>query len=112
MAALHAAAAAANNKKKQFDIENVPTPKILFEKMSCEHKAIVLASAQQACLAHMKSEVTHFFQIAELIKKDIDKKLGSTYHCIVGTHFGAWTEFEHLLYMSIGKLKILLFKHG
>ena len=51
---------------------------------------------------------------AEMIKRDYEAKVGGTWHCIVGTHFGSFVSFEKLgaLHFSISEMSVLLFKHG
>ena len=51
---------------------------------------------------------------AQHIKKEFDRKYGSTWHCIVGREFGSYTSHEskHFIYFTIGEISVLLFKSG
>jgi len=52
--------------------------------------------------------------IAAHIKREFDKKYGTTWHCIVGRNFGSYVthETKHFIYFYIGQIAILLFKSG
>eukprot|EP00262_Sarcandra_glabra_P011788 TRINITY_DN2903_c0_g1_i3.p1 TRINITY_DN2903_c0_g1~~TRINITY_DN2903_c0_g1_i3.p1 ORF type:complete len:139 (+),score=24.70 TRINITY_DN2903_c0_g1_i3:2-418(+) len=52
--------------------------------------------------------------IAEYIKKEFDKKHGTTWHCIVGRNFGSYVTHEtnHFVYFYLDQKAILLFKSG
>lgn len=45
-------------------------------------------------------------QCAELIKNDLEKTLGPTWHVVVGDHFGAYVAHEvgKCLYFSVGQM--------
>lgn len=51
---------------------------------------------------------------AQHIKKEFDRKYGSTWHCIVGREYGSYTSHEskNFIYFSIGEQAVLLFKSG
>ncbi|KAJ8636371.1 hypothetical protein MRB53_010638 [Persea americana] len=53
-------------------------------------------------------------EIAECIKKEFDKKHGSTWHCIVGRNFGSYVTHEtnHFVYFYLDQKAVLLFKSG
>jgi len=50
--------------------------------------------------------------IAAYIKKQLDKKYGSSWHCIVGKSFGSYVTHQtsHFIYFYLDKFAILLFK--
>jgi len=52
--------------------------------------------------------------IAAHIKREFDKRYGTTWHCIVGRNFGSYVthETKHFIYFYIGAIAILLFKSG
>ncbi|KAJ7980290.1 Dynein light chain [Quillaja saponaria] len=52
--------------------------------------------------------------VAELIKKEFDKKHGPTWHCIVGRNFGSYVTHEtnHFVYFYLDQKAVLLFKSG
>ncbi|GBC05139.1 putative cytoplasmic dynein light chain [Rhizophagus irregularis] len=52
--------------------------------------------------------------IAAHIKREFDKRHGTTWHCIVGRNFGSYVthETKHFIYFYIGNIAILLFKSG
>ncbi|BFZ64077.1 Dynein light chain 2, cytoplasmic [Saitoella coloradoensis] len=50
--------------------------------------------------------------IAAYLKRDFDKRFGSTWHCIVGRNFGSYVthESKHFIYFYLGQIAFLLFK--
>ncbi|KAL3508115.1 hypothetical protein ACH5RR_033497 [Cinchona calisaya] len=52
--------------------------------------------------------------VAELIKKEFDKRHGPTWHCIVGRNFGSYVTHEtnHFVYFYLDSKAVLLFKSG
>lgn len=52
--------------------------------------------------------------VAAHIKKEFDKKHGTTWHCVVGRSFGSYIthETKHFIYFYVGQLAVLLFKSG
>lgn len=52
--------------------------------------------------------------VAASIKRDLDKKFGPTWHCIVGRSFGSYVthESKHFLYFYMGNVAVLVFKSG
>ena len=44
----------------------------------------------------------------------MDERVGGTWHCIVGTHFGSFVSFEvrSSVYFFVGPMGVLLFRHG
>ncbi|KAL0237335.1 hypothetical protein PCE1_000732 [Barthelona sp. PCE] len=52
--------------------------------------------------------------IASYIKKEFDRKYGSSWHCIVGRAFGSYVthETKHFIYFYKGQLAFLLFRSG
>jgi dynein light chain LC8-type len=51
--------------------------------------------------------------IAQAVKKDFDSKFPqTTWHCIVGRHFGVSISFatRHMIFASVGLQNVLLFK--
>ncbi|KAG2721404.1 hypothetical protein I3760_02G081100 [Carya illinoinensis] len=52
--------------------------------------------------------------VAEHIKKEFDKRHGSTWHCIVGRNFGSYVTHEtnHFIYFYLDQKAVLLFKSG
>ncbi|GAO46800.1 hypothetical protein G7K_1018-t1 [Saitoella complicata NRRL Y-17804] len=52
--------------------------------------------------------------IAAYLKRDFDKRFGSTWHCIVGRNFGSYVthESKHFIYFYLGQIAFLLFKSG
>lgn len=51
-------------------------------------------------------------EIAAFLKREFDKKFGTTWQCIVGNSFGAWVTYEkgNYIYFYIGQWAILLYK--
>ncbi|CAJ1963369.1 unnamed protein product [Sphenostylis stenocarpa] len=52
--------------------------------------------------------------VAEQIKKEFDKRHGTTWHCIVGRNFGSYVTHEtnHFVYFYLDQKAVLLFKSG
>jgi dynein light chain LC8-type len=52
--------------------------------------------------------------IAAFMKKEFDKKYGTTWHCVVGRNFGSYVTHEsgNFIYMYISNVAFLLFKAG
>ena len=52
--------------------------------------------------------------VAAYIKKEFDTKIGTTWHCVVGSSFGSYVthESKYFIYFYINKVAILLFKTG
>lgn len=75
--------------------------------MSEDMKAHVFEVSQKAVDDNQKT-----VDIAAVIKKDMDKKYGPTWHCIVGKNFGSFVSHEggNFIYFYQGNLAILLFK--
>lgn len=53
-------------------------------------------------------------EIAAYIKKEFDRKHGTTWHCIVGRNYGSYVTHEtgNFIYFYIGQIAVLLFKSG
>lgn len=51
-------------------------------------------------------------EIASIIKKEMDKLYGSTWHCIVGKNFGSYVSHEagSFIYFFAGNLSFLIFR--
>lgn len=64
--------------------------------------------------ALVRSDFLYWQQCAELIKVEMEKALGPTWHVVVGDQFGAYIAHEvgKCFYFSIGQMKTLIFKHG
>ncbi|KAF5397112.1 Dynein light chain [Paragonimus heterotremus] len=52
--------------------------------------------------------------VAACLKKEMDKRYGPTWHCIVGRNFGSYVthEAKNFLYFYMGQSSVLLFKSG
>lgn len=93
----------------------VPEADIQFQDMSNENVKMAIHSAKIAYLAKKKGESKkgdtkttrmHWKDCAQMIKQDVEEKLGPTWHCIVGTHFGSFVthESKNLLFFYIGHM--------
>mmetsp|Transcript_105553 Transcript_105553/g.330754 ORF Transcript_105553/g.330754 Transcript_105553/m.330754 type:complete len:90 (+) Transcript_105553:84-353(+) len=53
-------------------------------------------------------------EIANFIKKELDKRHTPFWHVVVGKNFGSYVthETKHFLYFYLGQLAILIFKAG
>ncbi|XP_058083621.1 uncharacterized protein LOC131231447 [Magnolia sinica] len=92
-------------------------------KQSSEQRKVIIKSAEMkddmqneaiACAISAFEKHSVEKDIAENIKKEFDKKHGSTWHCIVGHNFGSFVTHEtnHFVYLYLDKKAILLFKSG
>lgn len=52
--------------------------------------------------------------VASRIKKEFDRRYGSSWHCVVGRSFGSFVSHDSrsFLYFYIGDIAVLLFKSG
>ncbi|KAF5394579.1 Dynein light chain [Paragonimus heterotremus] len=52
--------------------------------------------------------------IAAYLKKEMDKRYGPTWHCVVGRNFGSYVTHEthSFVYFYLGQSAVLLFKSG
>eukprot|EP00455_Lapot_gusevi_P049395 TRINITY_DN699_c0_g3_i1.p1 TRINITY_DN699_c0_g3~~TRINITY_DN699_c0_g3_i1.p1 ORF type:complete len:116 (+),score=9.80 TRINITY_DN699_c0_g3_i1:91-438(+) len=102
------------NLKKQQDLDQVPEPSFKYVDLDSEKKELAVYTAKLAYLAKAKGDILYWKDAAEMIKKEFDEKLGPTWHCIVGSHFGSFVthESKNLVYFFIGHMGVLLFKHG
>mmetsp|Transcript_35748 Transcript_35748/g.70182 ORF Transcript_35748/g.70182 Transcript_35748/m.70182 type:complete len:104 (+) Transcript_35748:33-344(+) len=100
--------------KKQQDLENVPEAIIEYADLSDDCKELATTSARFAFLGKSKGEIMYWKDCAEQIKKEFDTKMGITWHCITGTHFGSYVSHEckNIIFFSVGEMKVLLWKHG
>jgi dynein light chain LC8-type len=105
---------AAHKTKKQQELDEVPSPVFEFTDVPQEKQLKIAQIAKQAYLARSKGEMQHWYQLAEFLKKEADKQLGPTWHCVVGTSFGSFVTFERssVAYFSVAEMNVLLFKHG
>jgi len=100
--------------KKPLDLESVPEVVVVTADISDEARDICVSSARLAWLHKSRADFLYWQQCAELIKTDMEKALGPTWHVVVGEHFGAYIAYEvkKCFYFSIGHMKVLVFKHG
>lgn len=52
--------------------------------------------------------------VAQVLRKEFEKKYNPTWHCIVGKRFGSFATHEtgHFIYFYLGQTAFLLFKTG
>ncbi|KAI9593560.1 dynein light chain in complex with an in vitro evolved peptide dimerized By leucine zipper [Syncephalis fuscata] len=77
--------------------------------MSDDMQKVAIKIAQQAL-----DSFTVEKDIAASIKREFDKKYGTTWHCVVGRNFGSYVthETKHFIYFYLGQMAVLLFKSG
>ncbi|KAK9466337.1 dynein light chain type 1-domain-containing protein [Lipomyces arxii] len=75
--------------------------------MSEDMQSVVLDVAVQAMEQYNIEK-----DIAAHIKKELDRRFGQTWHCIVGRNFGSYVTHEtrHFIYFYLGPIAVLLFK--
>ncbi|KAG5632933.1 hypothetical protein H5410_004650 [Solanum commersonii] len=76
----------------------------------------MIGESHQVPFLHLPAFEKHNVEkdVAELIKKEFDKKYGPTWHCIVGKNFGSYVTHEtnHFVYFYLDSKAVLLFKSG
>ncbi|KAI8052350.1 dynein light chain type 1-domain-containing protein [Syncephalis plumigaleata] len=77
--------------------------------MSDDMQKVAIKITQQAM-----EQYTVEKDIAAHIKREFDKKYGTTWHCVVGRNFGSYVthETKHFIYFYQGAIAVLLFKSG
>lgn len=64
------------------------------------------------CAAHalFEKNLTEQTAIAQFMKRELDRKYGSVWHCIVGRHFGSYVSHDdkNFLYFFIGDCGFLI----
>ena len=83
--------------------------------------SLITRLARQAYLQHQKAELLYWKDCAERIKREVESsevvdggsRVGG-WHVVVGSSFGSFVEWEarHCVFMEIGHMKVLVFKHG
>ena len=97
--------------------------------------ALITRIARQAYLQHQKAELLYWKDCAERIKREVEAssewtagggtgsgtadagsgtgKVGG-WHVVVGSSFGSFVSYEakHCVFMEVGHMKVLVFKHG
>ena len=106
--------------KKQ-ELESVPEPQVQFCDMKDELKDLAINIAKNQYLlkekvsdcfsavlsaVRVQGEISHWKSAAETLKNEFDEKDGSTWHAIVGTHFGSFVTFDakHVIFFQIGHM--------
>lgn len=62
----------------------------------------------------MKGEIKRYNHLAENVADAVREKRQGTWHCIVGKSFGSFVTHEDksLVYLSLGPVLVLVFRHG
>lgn len=64
------------------------------------------------CASHalFEKNLTEQTAIAQFIKRELDRKYGSVWHCVVGRHFGSYVSHDdkNFLYFFIGDCGFLI----
>lgn len=82
--------------------------------MDAERTEEALYVCKSAYAAKLKGDISTWQECSEMIKKEFDTKYGPAWHCVVGSHFGSFVSHEsrNIIYVFIGNMGVLLFKHG
>ena len=70
-------------QQKEKDFDDV-VPREGFSQMSEEDQEVCVAAAREACKKHHDGEFKYYKTMAIYIKEQLDKKLGGSWHIIVG----------------------------
>jgi hypothetical protein len=96
----------ASMTKKPLELDSVPEVVVLQADIVDEAREAGVAAARVAWLNKSRSDFQYWQQCAELIKNEVEKAMGPTWHVIVGEHFGAYIAFEvkKCFYFSVGEM--------
>jgi dynein light chain LC8-type len=96
----------AEMNKKPVDLDGVPEVQLHFCDLSAEARDVATQTAKLAWLNKSKSDFQYWQQCAELIKVELEKSQGPTWHVIVGEHFGAFVAHEvgKCIYFQVGQM--------
>jgi hypothetical protein len=96
----------ASMTKKPLELDSVPEVVVLQADIVDEAREVGVAAARVAWLNKSRSDFQYWQQCAELIKNEVEKAMGPTWHVIVGEHFGAYIAFEvkKCFYFSVGEM--------
>eukprot|EP00397_Hematodinium_sp_SG-2012_P062611 GEMP01084836.1.p2 GENE.GEMP01084836.1~~GEMP01084836.1.p2 ORF type:complete len:111 (+),score=11.59 GEMP01084836.1:31-333(+) len=96
---------------KEVPDTELPSPELHFCDMSPTELNFLLETAEKALF---KNEFRSFSEVAQFVKKEMDKKCTGTWHVFTGKHFGAWVthESQHICYFNLGQASFLVFRHG
>ena len=101
------------DKTKDEDLSNVPEPIIEYQDMKQEMLEFALYQGKLAYISLSRGRSSYYQDAAKLIKESFEQKYSPTWHCIIGTNYGSYCSYElgKIIYMKIGHLQIVLFKH-
>jgi len=68
----------------------------------------------QALTLFIKGEFQRYHEVAQEITQACVEKFGGAWHTIVGKSYGSFVSHEdkNLVYISIGQVLVLTYKHG
>ena len=63
--------------------------------MAEETQVDVVATCRMACKMQHDGEFKYYKDMAIYVKQTLDKKIGGSWHVIVGTNFGSFVTYEN-----------------
>ncbi|TYZ65017.1 hypothetical protein PybrP1_002332 [[Pythium] brassicae (nom. inval.)] len=94
------------SKAQKKDDVAVGALRVVYLDASKELEELVVASATSALKALYKGEKSHFTEVAQQIKKDVEELEAGAWHVVVGKSFGS------MLYFFLGQIGFLVYRHG
>ncbi|DAZ96011.1 TPA: hypothetical protein N0F65_008990 [Lagenidium giganteum] len=102
------------SKAQKKDDVSVGSLRILYMDSSKELEEFIINSATNALKALYKGEKSHFTEVAQQIKKELEENQPGAWHVVVGKSFGSFVthEVKKMLYFFLGQIGFLVFRHG
>lgn len=82
------------SKAQKKDDVAVGALRVVYQDTTKELEELILASATNALRALYKGEKTHFTEVAQQIKKEVEDSQEGAWHVIVGKSFGSFVSHE------------------
>ncbi|RLN88542.1 hypothetical protein BBJ28_00001200 [Nothophytophthora sp. Chile5] len=102
------------SKTQKKDDVAVGSLRIVYQDTSKELEELILASATNALKALYKGEKSHFTEVAQQVKREVEESQEGAWHVIVGKSFGSFVshEVKRMLYFFLGQIGFLVYRHG
>ncbi|TMW68275.1 hypothetical protein Poli38472_005743 [Pythium oligandrum] len=102
------------SKAQKKDDVAVGALRIVYLDAPKELEDLIITSATNALKALYKGEKSHFTEVAQQIKKELEETQVGAWHVIVGKSFGSFVshEVKKMLYFFLGQIGFLVFRHG
>mmetsp|Transcript_55200 Transcript_55200/g.121007 ORF Transcript_55200/g.121007 Transcript_55200/m.121007 type:complete len:111 (-) Transcript_55200:25-357(-) len=96
------------------DVPELPEPEFFTVDMKSDMRDFAVEAARKGVIKLNKNEIRQLWEVAEVIKLEMDRQYPGAWHVLVGKSFGAFVtqQANCLIYFSIGQASFLIFKHG